>query len=112
MRDLLRRWLREHGQSSRVADFLDAVNGELLSTLGDHLLVGPSHFIKSDLSTASLERIWTYNVFPMLEEHLWGQHEQIAQWRWPAVMKRFAAQLGTKPPAADEPAQDEETGRR
>ncbi|MGI9028925.1 MAG: McrB family protein [Ilumatobacteraceae bacterium] len=93
MAPLLRNWLSKKVLPLRTADFLDAVNGALLERLGDHLLIGPSHFMKSDLSEPALERVWTYNVFPLLEEQLWGQREEIAQWRWPEVKKRFAHHL-------------------
>ena len=54
----------------------------------------------SDLTEKSLERIWTYNIFPLLEEQLWGDQEQIKQWRWPQVKTRFAAELAGKAAAA------------
>ena len=95
-------WLKGGGRTA-VADFLDAVNKELLDLVGDHLLIGPSHFMKSDLSDRALERIWTYNVFPLIEEQLWGDREAIDRWRWKAVRNRFAAQLGI---TQSEPAED------
>lgn len=94
MKDLLREWLRVHGGPSGVAELLDAVNLELGAHLGDHLLVGPSHFMKTDLSLRALERIWTYNVYPLIEEHLWGEHAEIARWTWTEVRTRFATSLG------------------
>ena len=50
MKGLLRRWLADGGGRAGVADLLDAVNQELLSLVGEHLLIGPSHFMKTDLS--------------------------------------------------------------
>jgi MoxR-like ATPase len=55
MRGLLRRWLEDGGGKVAVADFLDAVNGELQGLVGDHLLIGPSHFMVPDLSEAALD---------------------------------------------------------
>ena len=52
MKDLLRRWLADGNGRAEVADFLDAVNQELLP-------IGPSHFMR-----AALRRIWAYNIFP------------------------------------------------
>jgi MoxR-like ATPase len=97
MKGLLGRWLADGGGRHAVAAFLDAVNIELLDRVGEHLLIGPSHFMKSDLSDAALERIWTYNVFPLIEEQLWGNRTEITSWRWPAVRARFASQLGLAP---------------
>lgn len=50
VKGLLRRWLTDHGRDTAVADLLDAVNAELQVQVGDHLVVGPSHFMKDDLS--------------------------------------------------------------
>lgn len=97
MKGLLRRWLDEVGGRVGVASLLDAVNQELLGLVGEHLLVGPSHFMKADLSERALERIWTYNVFPLIEEHLWGSRDEIDRWRWAAVRARFASALEGRP---------------
>lgn len=94
MKDLLANWLKAKGGRTVVADLLDAVNAELLDDVGEHLLIGPSHFMRTDLSDASLERIWTYNVFPLIEEQFWGDRERIDRWRWSAVRERFAVALG------------------
>ena len=98
MKDLLRRWLRDGNGRTAVADFLDAVNKELLPLVGEHLLIGPSHFMKADLSEKSLKRIWTYNIFPMIEEQLWGDQEKIAYWRWEQVSARYGDVLAGKTP--------------
>jgi MoxR-like ATPase len=99
MKELLRRWLAAGGGRAGVADLLDAVNNELLGLVGEHLLIGPSHFMKTDLSDRGLDRIWTYNVFPLIEEQLWGNQEEIDRWRWASVKARFASALtGSSPP--------------
>ncbi len=93
MRGLLRRWLQSHNRDTAVADLLDAVNKELKTEVGDHLLIGPSHFMKEDLSEQALAQIWDFNIFPTLEELLWGRTDALAKWRWPAVRRRFAGAL-------------------
>jgi hypothetical protein len=75
MKDLLRRWLADGNRRTAIADFLDAVNQELLPLVGEHLLIGPSHFMKADPSENALRRIWTYNVFPLIEEQFWGDQD-------------------------------------
>lgn len=94
MKDLLRRWLKAKGGRVAVANLLDAVNEELLKDVGEHSLIGPSHFMRTDLSETSLQRIWTYNVFPLIEEHFWGDRERIDYWRWDRVRARFSEALG------------------
>ena len=76
MKDLLRSWLTDRSGRLGVADLLDAVNKELLDLVGEHLLIGPSHFMKTDLSDRALERIWTYNIFPLIEEQFWGRPDR------------------------------------
>jgi MoxR-like ATPase len=101
MKNLLRRWLQDGNGRTAIADFLDAVNRELLPLLGEHLLIGPSHFMTSDQTEKSLGRIWTYNIFPLIEEQLWGDQDQIRRWRWEQVKTRFASELaGEAAPAA------------
>jgi 5-methylcytosine-specific restriction enzyme B len=93
MKNLLRRWLGDGGGRAGVADLLDAANQELLSLVGEHLLIGPSHFMKTDLSDRALARIWTYNIYPLIEEQLWGDRDAITRWRWDQVKERFAGAL-------------------
>jgi 5-methylcytosine-specific restriction protein B len=105
MKGLLHRWLSKKGGREDVARLLDAVNTDLRSAIGDHLQIGPSHFMKDDLSDVSLQRIWTYNVFPLIEEQLWGQPAEVGSWRWDAVRVRYdfgAPSLGAAP--GEEPA--------
>lgn len=106
MKGLLQRWLTDGGGRVAVAALLDAVNQELMTDVGEHLLIGPSHFMRLDLSDGALERIWTYNVFPVIEEQYWGDRDAIDQWRWEAVRKRFAVELGNAPTGPPEEADD------
>jgi dynein-related subfamily AAA family protein len=106
MKNLLRSWLSDGGGRLGVADLLDEVNKELLALVGEHLLIGPSHFMRADLSDRALARIWTYNIFPLIEEQLWGDQAAIARWRWDQVKERFAGTLAKTPTAeadGDEP---------
>lgn len=103
LKGLLRRWLTDHSRDTAVADLLDAVNAELQVQVGDHLVVGPSHFMKDDLSEEALQRIWEFNIYPTLEELLWGRTDELANWQWAAVRRRYAAKLRL-PIAADETA--------
>jgi hypothetical protein len=117
---LLDRFLADNGFSPAPAAFLRAVNTALLTKQGidEHVLVGPSHFMNERhyvdgvMSEEILERIWTYNIFPLIEELLWGQAAEIEAWRWTKVCSRFDAQLGVSSPpeefGADGPASEGE----
>ena len=98
MKDLLRRWLADGNGSPAIADFLDAVNADLLPLVGEHLLIGPSHFMRPVLSQDALRRIWDYNVFPLIEEQLWGDQDAIDHWRWEQVRARYSRILAGRPP--------------
>jgi 5-methylcytosine-specific restriction protein B len=97
IRDLLRRWLAEHGPDEQlwVADLLDMVNSELYDRLGGpHLQIGPSHFMRDDLSEQHVRRIWTYNLYPYIEEQLFGDLAAIRQFEFDNVIRRFRRLTG------------------
>ena len=87
---LLRRWTQINASEQVwVAEMLDRVNGDLEQALGgDHLLIGPSHFMKDDLDKDSLQRIWKYNIEPLIEDQLFGRQDAIDSFRFDAVWER------------------------
>ena len=78
IKGLLRRWLTANGAAEMtwVAEVVDRAN-ELLSD-DRHAAIGPSHFIKPNLSEADVERIWKHSVLPYVEERLFGSADRIA----------------------------------
>ena len=71
IKDLLRKYLSKHSLGMEwVADVVDRANSLLQDDR--HAAIGPSYFLKPDLDEASVERIWEYNVFPYIEERLFG----------------------------------------
>jgi 5-methylcytosine-specific restriction protein B len=90
MEGLLQRWLEQQGEKAWVADMVDMVNAELVDELGGpHLQIGPSHFMRTGLDEAAVERIWAYNIYPFVEDQLFGEPERIARYCFAEVMKRF-----------------------
>ena len=105
-KDLLQLWTERAGEQAWVAEMLDAVNEELEAALGgDHLLIGPSHFMKDDLDKDRLRRIWQYNIEPLIEDQLFGHQDAIDSFRFDAVWKRH----GPGAAAQEEPAEPSET---
>ncbi|MCB0960861.1 MAG: AAA family ATPase [Acidimicrobiales bacterium] len=102
MEGLLDRWLDRHQRPLEIATFVASVNAELRAELGDHLLLGPSFFMKSDLSEPALEKIWRYNVYPFLEEQFWGRDELLAAWQWPEVRRRHYEPARRRPDQEDD----------
>ena len=106
---LLHRWMGQHAPGQRwIADLVDAVNDQLAAEIGgDHLLIGPSHFMKRNLDTEALRRIWQYNIEPLIEDQLFGRQDAIDSFRFEAVWKRHgpdATSPGTQPGASDDAA--------
>jgi 5-methylcytosine-specific restriction protein B len=94
---LLARWLKREKEPQWIAEFVDMVNEELKDRLGgSDLLLGPSYFMKRGLDEASLERIWRYNVLPMLEELFYGQREVIEEYALERVLRRYREQVGSE----------------
>ena len=80
---LLRRWCEQNEQGQTwIADLLDDVNARLRDDLGgDHMLIGPSHFMKNNLSKDGVQRIWEYNIEPLIEDQFFGRQEVIDSYR-------------------------------
>lgn len=41
----------------------------------EHAKVGPSHFLRKDLTQAMVERVWEYTIAPTIREHYYGRAE-------------------------------------
>ncbi|HEY0951219.1 McrB family protein [Nocardioides sp.] len=98
MQGLLRSWLERENEPLWVADLVDAVNERLIALLGGpHLQIGHSHFMKKGLTPQRLERIWRYNVHPMIEDQLYGRSGELAWFDWNRLVKDFAS-VGSSSP--------------
>ena len=76
---LLRDWLARHRPAmGYVADVVDRLNARLRERLGPHLQLGPSYFMRPDLSERVLRRIWDADVMPFLEDQLAGREDELA----------------------------------
>ena len=72
---LLRRWLRRHSPGMEwVAEVVERAN----YNLGDrHAAIGPSHFMKKELTEDAVRRIWKHSVLPHMEERLQGERDRL-----------------------------------
>jgi 5-methylcytosine-specific restriction protein B len=75
IKGLLRRWLeRHHGDLLWVADAVDQANKEL----GDrHSAIGPSYFLRKDLTEEWVRTIWKRAILPYIEEQFVGEERQL-----------------------------------
>ncbi len=79
VKGLLRRFLRKHaGEMEWIAGVVDRANG----ILGDRsAAIGPSHFMKRDLTEDAVDRIWRHSVLPHVEERLQGERDRLDEFR-------------------------------
>ena len=97
LENLLEEWGADNGLEDRWVTLLAMVNAELVSDLGGpDLQVGPSHFMQPDLEVDAIERIWTYSIFPYIEDQLFGRPDQIEKYRWSRVLARLERQLASE----------------
>jgi 5-methylcytosine-specific restriction enzyme B len=80
---LLDRWLSRHAPGLRwVAEIVDRVNRQIEDP---HFAVGPSYFLRKDLTTDWVEAIWNHAVLPYLEEQYFGDEDQLERFRLSAL---------------------------
>ena len=106
IKGLLRRWLKnpDNGATAMewVADVVDRANDQLS---GDrHAAIGPSHFMKENLTETDVERIWKHSVLPYIEERLFGSADRMAEFELDALLKKAAR--GGAPEEAEEHADE------
>ena len=108
MAGLLARWLEREKEPTWIGDLVDKVNAELADVLqGSHLLLGPSHFMKTygsspDKQRQRLRRIWEYNIEPFIEDQFFGDPKRIEDFRFDAVMKRFGPPVQKQPDGGED----------
>jgi 5-methylcytosine-specific restriction protein B len=111
---VLRRWVDANDQLETLPDMLDKINNKLRHDLGgDHLLLGPSYFMKKGLNEQALRRIWEYQIEPLVEDVFFGETERIASYRFDVVWAEFGPAKDAAPaeePAAVEPAAEPAEG--
>ncbi len=116
MAGLLSRWLEREGEPAWVGYLVDAVNGELKAELGgSHLLLGPSHFMKTYGASLSkhrqrLRRIWEYNIEPFIEDQFFGDPDQIERFRFKAVWNRHGPAAESDGDSDDPESADDSDG--
>ena len=108
IKDLLRHWLTKQGDTEMawVADVVDLANEQLRDDR--HAAIGPSHFMKPNLSQIDVERVWRHSVLPYIEERLFGSADRMSAFELQALRRKAAhgpaAEAGEE--HADEHAND------
>lgn len=74
VRDLLANWLTASHKDSGRAELLRALNDAIGEEDRD-FKIGPSYLMRSEADTTDgLQRIWRYDLLPLLEEHYYGRY--------------------------------------
>jgi hypothetical protein len=72
---LLRRWLSARKPHMLwVADVVDRANDELGN---NHMAIGPSHFMRDDLTDDWVDLIWEHSVLPYIAEQYFGDDARL-----------------------------------
>ena len=95
VRGLLRRWLNSNApEMVWVAEIVDRANERLNDR---HAAIGPSYFMKSELTEERARRIWLHDVLPYVEERLYGERENLAEFDFDALR----AEVGPSTPEGE-----------
>jgi len=82
-----------------VADVVDRANQEL----GDrHAAIGPSFFLRSDLTEDWVRIIWKRSILPYIEEQFIGDEQKLERFDLNLLRKGKATQPDEKEPGADD----------
>jgi 5-methylcytosine-specific restriction enzyme B len=81
---LLARWLEFKKLPGEPAVLLDALNSRLADA---DAAIGPSYLMKPSIyeRTDGLERVWQYEIMPLLEDLFYGQHDIGSQYGLPSL---------------------------
>jgi 5-methylcytosine-specific restriction protein B len=106
---VLASYLKNVGGSLERAELLAELNSQLTGKLRE-FQIGPSYLMRDEAATEEgLQRVWRYDILPLLEEQLYGTHdrEQVhANFGLDAIRQAVARKKSQSPPklaAADEP---------
>jgi 5-methylcytosine-specific restriction protein B len=100
-RSLLTRWLDREHLPPTAARLLDLLNDRITDA---NFRVGPSYFMKNtDHSSARLERVWRTSILPLLEEHHYGEWDEVADNYRFATLLALAEEPTTSEPWTVEP---------
>jgi len=95
---LLRRWLTDKQPDKLwIADVVDRAN-EMLADR--NVAIGPSHFLKANLTDDLVKLVWEASVLPFLEEHFFSDPDQLRRFE----LDRLRSPSPTAPAASEKEA--------
>ncbi|MBF6614976.1 MAG: AAA family ATPase [Chloroflexi bacterium] len=99
--DVLRKWLqKEKPEMLWVADVVDEANRRMESR---HAAIGPSYFMRDNLSDEWMGIIWAHAILPYLAERFYGDEDSLKQYDL-GTLKGASATKGSSSPAVSDTA--------
>jgi 5-methylcytosine-specific restriction protein B len=90
--NVLRRWVEANGELESLPEIVDRVNNQLRVALGgDHLLLGPSYFMRPGIDEEALRRIWRYQIEPLIDDLFFGEPDKARSFRFDEVWQELGA---------------------
>ncbi len=90
VKGVLRRYLGEKAPDMEwVADVVERANVQLQKDRD--AAIGPSYFMKDNLTEESVQRIWKHNVLPYIKELLYGRNEELEIFNLDALKRGTAS---------------------
>ena len=100
VKSVLRSWLSEKATGMEwVADVVERANDRLREDR--HAAIGPSYFMKDDIDDDMVKRIWRHSVLPYIEERLYGQQEEVENFKLDGLIREVAGEIATTAMASD-----------
>ena len=100
---LLRRWLHnKQPDLAWLADVVDLVNVKLADR---NAFIGPSHFLKQQLTEDLVRLAWENSVLPFLEEYFFADPDQLERFDLDRLHSEAAEPLSDEAEAPDSPAE-------
>jgi 5-methylcytosine-specific restriction protein B len=90
VKGLLKRWLSANAPDFVwAADVVERANAKLADR---DVAIGPSYFMRSNLSEEWIALVWEYSVLPMLAEHFFGDEDRLEDFALDALRGGGAAE--------------------
>ena len=92
---VLRKWLARHKSGMEwVADVVDEANRKMGAR---HAAIGPSYFMRDNLSDEWMELIWEHAIMPYLAERFYGDEDRLTEYDLKKLQEAVKAKILMEP---------------
>ena len=83
---VLNKWVEENHELQILPELMNAINNKLRSELGgDHLVLGPSYFMRPGMDEEKLRKLWKFQIDPLIEDLFFGEPERQKRFRFDSL---------------------------